>query len=104
MEGQAVDINMFRRMVHKLLKEANTIMDNEVGENKISFWPSNVGLFQHNNLHEKGTKIDIIFCNLLLRHNHNLGCGNDIFYFQHYSCWFCFPIHPLPPLINLFVL
>jgi hypothetical protein len=73
MEGQAIDINMFRRMVHKLLKEANTIMDNEVGENKISFWPNNVGLFQHNNLHEKGTKIDIIFLQLIVKAQSQLG-------------------------------
>jgi hypothetical protein len=41
MEGQVIDIDMFRRMVHKLLKEANIGMDNEVGQNKNPFWPNN---------------------------------------------------------------
>jgi hypothetical protein len=41
MEGKVIVIEVFRRMVHKLLKEANIVMDNEVGQNKNPFWPNN---------------------------------------------------------------
>lgn len=48
MECQVIDIDMFRRMVQKLLKEANIVMDNKVGQNKNPFWLNNAisSLFQ----------------------------------------------------------